>query len=132
MRLLLDTHLLLWATYSAGRLPPRARAMLLDPDHSFAVSVASIWEIAIKRARNRGAPGDMPVPADEALELAEAAGFTMLPVLPAHAVAVERLTLIDHADPFDRLLVAQAMTEPMHLLTHDRKLAAYGDHILLV
>ena len=132
MRLLLDTHLLLWTIFSSARLPPRARDMLLDPDNSFHVSVASIWEISIKRALSRAAPDAMPAPADEVAALAERAGFALLPILAKHAAAVENLPATDHADPFDRLLVAQALTEPMHLLTHDRALSVYGDHVMVV
>lgn len=131
MRLLLDTHVLLWALTDSDRLADTARALLLDPDNDKIVSAVSIWEIAIKQRQRRGLPGDMPVDADEAIDLINDADFRWLPITHQHARAVADLPEA-HGDPFDRLLVAQAIIEPMRLLTADRKLAAYGDHVILV
>lgn len=132
MRLILDTHILLWAVADSEQLPERARDLLLDPDHDFVVSIASLWEIAIKYQLRRGAQGDMPINAEQAAQLTEEAGFGLLPVLLPHVLAVEHLPRQSHADPFDRLLIAQARSEPMRLLTHDRKLESYGESVLLV
>ncbi len=103
--------------------------MISDPDNAVTMSVASIWEIAIKRSRY----GEdlMPVTAAEARDLALGAGFALLPVNPDHAAAVEHLPPL-HGDPFDRIIVAQAMAEPMRLVTSDRMVARYSDAIILV
>ena len=84
----------------------------------------SFWEIAVKASRARRRPDDFPFGAQKALDLFLEAGFDILPVLPAHAIAVEALPPL-HRDPFDRILVAQALSEPMHLLTRDRAVLAY-------
>ncbi|HEY3637539.1 MAG TPA: type II toxin-antitoxin system VapC family toxin, partial [Rhizomicrobium sp.] len=89
------------------------------------------WEIAIKHALPRGTRNDIPISGTEALEYFVAAGFEILAVTASHAAAVDRLSN-PHADPFDRLLVAQALTEPLRLLTHDKRLAEYSESIILV
>jgi hypothetical protein len=76
-----------------------------------------------------GGPNDMPISAQEALGYFRDAGFEMLEIAPAHAVAIEALAPI-HADPFDRMLVAQALTTPLRLLTHDSRIAAYSDTVI--
>ncbi len=128
MNLLIDTHLLLWSLARSPRLPKVARELISDPGNTVAVSVASIWEIAIKRARY--GESLMPVTAAEARDLALGAGFVLLPVTADHAAAVEHLPPL-HGDPFDRMIVAQAMTEPMRLVTSDRTVARYSDAIIL-
>lgn len=128
MRLLLDTHIALWALTDDPRLSARARALIEDPANQVAVSAASVWEIAIKHALGRG---DMPISGEAALEWFRQAGYDLLPVTPQHAAAVE--TLPDHhRDPFDRLLVAQAATEPMRLITRDPLVARYGGGVIQV
>jgi PIN domain nuclease of toxin-antitoxin system len=89
------------------------------------VSVASIWEVAIKHGLARGRPGDMPLSGDRALRYFTMAGYKLLPVSPAHAIAAESLPRL-HEDPFDRMLMAQAITEPLSLLTRDPRILAYG------
>jgi len=123
-RLLLDTHLLLWAVSAPQKLSLATRKRL-DACEVF-VSAASIWEVSIKAAIGK-------LDADPAALLAEIepAGFCLLPVTGEHAAAVARLPPI-HNDPFDRMLVAQAKTEPLLLLTNDAALAGYGDYIELV
>lgn len=128
MNLLLDTHIALWAIADSPRLPQRARELILDAGNSVSVSAASVWEIAIKHALGRG---DMPISGEQALEWFRASGYTLLPIEAQHAAAVGHLPE-HHADPFDRLLVAQALTEPLRLLTHDRALEAYGEPVLRV
>ena len=122
MRLLLDTHVALWALTDHKNLGKRARELLMDAANEVFFSAATVWEIAIKHALARR---DMPVSAAEAHKLFIEAGYVELPVLANHAAAVESLST-HHADPFDRMLVAQAQVEPMKLLTHDRQLLAYG------
>ncbi len=128
MRVLLDTHVALWAISDPQRLPARTRAALIDDANVVVVSVASLWEIAIKHRLRRGAPGDMTVSAAEAALEFEAAGFEFLGVTVQHAVAIADLPPI-HSDPFDRMLIAQARSEPLRLVTHDATVAAYGDWI---
>lgn len=121
MRLLLDTHILLWALVDDPRLPEEARQLIADPDNAIRVSAACIWEIAIKHAAGRG---NMPISADQALAHCKTAGYEFLSISPAHPAATENLPLI-HTDPFDRLLIAQAITEPVNLLTSDQTIARY-------
>jgi PIN domain nuclease of toxin-antitoxin system len=128
MRLLLDTHILLWALTDDPRLSTCVRELLLDPANEAFFSAASVWEIAIKHALRRE---DMPVPASRAARLFHEAGYEEMPISSAHAAFVETLPTI-HADPFDRLLVAQAMSEPLRLVTRDKLVASYSDSIILV
>lgn len=128
MRLLLDTHVALWAIADSRALPARARALLLDPTNEVYASAASIWEIAIKHGLDRGA---MPISAPDALSCFRQAGFHFLAITPEHAARVEALPPY-HRDPFDRILVAQALTEPLRLVTHDRVIASYDASILSV
>jgi PIN domain nuclease of toxin-antitoxin system len=131
VNLLLDTHIALWAVTNDVKLTQSARGLLADPDNSITVSVASLWEIAIKHAQRRGGPNPLPFSAGQALGLFERAGFAVLPIGAAHALAMEELDRL-HGDPFDRLLAAQALSEPLRLVTHDRLLARYSDTIILV
>ena len=112
-------------------LPTQARGMIADPANDVFVSAASLWEIAIKFALARGAPNDMPISAQTALDHFRAAGYQMLDISPTHVVAVEGLPML-HADPFDRILVAQALTVPLRLLTHDLRVARYSDTVIAV
>ena len=125
MNLLLDTHVALWAVLTPGRLSPIARDRISDPAIDILVSSASIWEIAIKHRLKRGRADDMPLSGKDAAAAFRDAGYLILPVTAAHAAAVDDLPPL-HADPFDRMLVAQALTEPLRLLTRDARLAAYG------
>lgn len=131
MRLLLDTHIALWALIADARLPAEARELIAEPENEVFVSVATLWEIAIKHALARGGQNDMPISAEQALSYFRDAGYELLPIAPAHAVAVERLPAL-HADPFDRMLVAQALAVPLRLLTHDARLAGYSDAVMVV
>jgi PIN domain nuclease of toxin-antitoxin system len=120
MRLLLDTHVFLWVAAGSRRLKSRPRAMIEAADEVF-VSSASIWEIAIKVRL-----GKLTADVDGLVSAIVESGFTELPVRASHAAGVAGLPL-HHTDPFDRLLVAQALWEPLQLLTADRVLARYGD-----
>jgi PIN domain nuclease of toxin-antitoxin system len=105
--------------------------LIADTDNAVYVSVVTLWEIAIKYALRRGRPNDMPLSAPDALAHFERAGYDLLAVLPAHALAVAALPLA-RTDPFDRMLIAQARHEPLRFLTSDAALAAYGGEIELV
>lgn len=128
MRLLVDTHLLLWAVASSSRLPRVARALIEDPANEVYFSAASIWEIAIKSALRRK---DFSVDVPALLAALPRMDFLELPVTGAHAAHVVQLANI-HRDPFDRLLVAQSVVEPLTLLTNDALLARYWDGIRVV
>jgi len=131
LRLLLDTHIAIWACFADTRLP-KAGHMLLSEAETVFVSAASIWEIAIKHALRGNRPiGAFPITGHEAIGEFERAGFSMLAVTPGHAAMVGSLPR-HHGDPFDRLLVAQARAEPLRLVTADRALEAYGEIITIV
>jgi PIN domain nuclease of toxin-antitoxin system len=123
MRLLVDTHVLLWAAAEPERLPASFRERLKSPESEVFFSAASVWELAIKVQIGRLSLG---VPPEEIARTAVERGFEELPVTAAHAAGVGRLPL-HHRDPFDRLLVAQAIHEPARLLTVDRGLGRYSD-----
>lgn len=127
MRVLLDTHIALWAVVGSKRLSVQARDLILAADEVF-VSTASLWEIAIKHGLGRG---DMPISSAQALRAFTDAGYVLLDIRPRHALAVEKLVSI-HNDPFDRILIAQALTEPLGLITRDARVASYSAAILKV
>ncbi|MCR2831899.1 type II toxin-antitoxin system VapC family toxin [Acidithiobacillus ferrooxidans] len=127
MKLLLDTHLLIWAADSIERVPAGARALMADQDNELLFSVASIWEVAIKRGLNR--PG-FQVDARMLRRGLIDNGYCELPILSEHVVAIDALPLI-HKDPFDRLLIAQAMVEGITLLTDDATLTQYSGPVRL-
>jgi PIN domain nuclease of toxin-antitoxin system len=129
MNLLLDTHIAIWAMTDRARISHKALELIQAPGTHVFVSTASIWEIAIKSALGKRA-GAPPFSGKQALQHFAEAGFEMLDITPAHAAAVEDLPPI-HADPFDRLLVAQALTEPMRLVTADRIVARYSDIVII-
>jgi PIN domain nuclease of toxin-antitoxin system len=132
LRLLLDTHIILWRlTDDNKRLSKRAMRLIDEDAVSINVSAVSVWEIAIKWAQRKGRVNDMPTSAHDFLAALERAMIKPMPIQPLHAAAVEDLPLL-HADPFDRLLLATAKHEGMTLLTHDNKLADYGDFVLVV
>ena len=126
MRIVLDTHILLWWLANTPALPTRAQELIADPANDVFVSPMSLWEIAIKTH-----PGKLTVDVAEVRTAALADGFVPLPFTLEHALAVAQLP-DHHRDPFDRALVAQARVEPLHLLTHDGLVAAYGGDIVLV
>ncbi len=125
MRLLLDTHIFLWCLSDAPQLKSATRR-LIESASEVHVSAASIWEIAIKARLGKLAADPMA-----AADAIEASGFIELPVRAVHATGVAQLPP-HHGDPFDRLLVAQAMSEPLRLLTADSALLPYSDLVLMV
>ncbi len=128
MKLLLDTHLLLWAAGNPGRLSRAARALIENPDNELIFSAASLWEIAIKRSLGRD-----DFRADPRLLLRGLLdnGYLELPVTSEHALALDDLPAI-HKDPFDRILVAQATVEGMVLLSTDPVVARYPGPVRMV
>jgi PIN domain nuclease of toxin-antitoxin system len=123
MRLLLDTHIFYWSLYDRSRLPNGALETIMGAEAVF-VSAVSIWETAIK-VRLGKMKGDPARLADHIPE----SGFKELPVWSRHAKLVATLPM-HHSDPFDRLLIAQAMSEPLHFLTADTELKKYSELVL--
>jgi len=119
MKLLLDTHIVLWWLDDPALLSKDARDAIADPANEVLVSAVVAWEIAIKRGL-----GKLTAPADFDVAI-QSAGFAMLPVTVAHALATELLPP-HHRDPFDRMLVAQAQIENCTIVTRDPVLAQYG------
>jgi PIN domain nuclease of toxin-antitoxin system len=127
VKLLLDTHLLLWAADNLERVPAGARALMADLENELLFSVVSIWEVAIKNGLNRP---DFQVDARLLRRGLIDNGYVELPISGEHAVAVDTLPLI-HRDPFDRLLIAQATVEGLVLLTSDVTLERYPGPVRL-
>ena len=121
MKLLLDTHLLLWAAGEPKRLPKAIRTVLEDRDNELLFSAASLWEVAIKSGLGRK---DFRVEARLLRRGLLDNGYSELPIVSDHVVAIESLPPI-HKDPFDRILVAQAAVEGITLLTNDPVVAQY-------
>jgi len=128
LNLLLDTHVALWAITDNPKLSQKARELILSPRTHVWVSAANIWEIGIKHALGKG---DMPISGQDAWRYFKEAGYRFLAIEAEHAIAVEDLPL-HHHDPFDRILVAQALIEPMRLMTHDTLVALYSDTIIKI
>nr|WP_283245648.1 type II toxin-antitoxin system VapC family toxin [Acidiphilium multivorum] len=126
--MLLDTHLLLWAAENAPRMPEAARELIADPGNELYFSAASLWEIAIKQGLGRP---DFEVDARVLRRGLIDNGYLELPILSEHAVAIEGLPAI-HKDPFDRLLIVQAMVEGITLLTNDAVVARYPGPVRFV
>lgn len=125
MTLLLDSHALLWALHDPDRLRAEARDLIRDPERAVYFSAASVWELEIKAAR-----GKLELP-DDWLASVEATGFLELPVTAAEARASARLPW-HHADPFDRVLVAQALGRGLRIATRDPLVTAYQVSVLPV
>ncbi|MBI3371218.1 MAG: type II toxin-antitoxin system VapC family toxin [Betaproteobacteria bacterium] len=117
-RYLLDTHLVYWWMTADARLGKATRRIIAR--HEMVVSSASVWEMVLKNASGR-----LPLPRGSLIDSLEADGFVLLPILPRHVEAVRGLNF-PHPDPFDRLLVAQAVDERLTLLTRDAAILALG------
>lgn len=128
MKLLLDTQLLLWAAGTPQRLSRQARPLLEDPANELLFSPVSLWEIAIKRGLGRT---DFQIDARVLRRGLLDNGYVELPLTGEHAVAIEGLPPL-HKDPFDRILVAQAMVEGVVLLTADTMVAQYPGPVRLI
>jgi len=123
MRLLLDTHVLLWVMADDPALSPMARAVIGKAEVVY-VSAVSLWEISIKASL-----GKLRVDQERFVEQLQVAGFELLSITWGHAEMVRQLPDI-HRDPFDRMLVAQAVSEPLRLLTADKLLARYSELVM--
>jgi PIN domain nuclease of toxin-antitoxin system len=127
VRLLLDTHVAVWSITESHRIPRNIHDLISDPQNEAYVSAATIWEIAVKHML--GKRSATPFSGEEAIGHFANASYTIIDVTARHAAAVERYRL-DHADPFDRLILAQAKAEPMRLITKDSKLIDYSDTVI--
>lgn len=128
MRLLLDTHLIFWWLVESARVPRQARELIESSTADILVSRVSLWEMAIKLST-----GKMHVDLSLFVQGVEAAGFLWLPLENHHILQVATLpSFDDHKDPFDRLLIAQSLTEPTIFLTADSKLTRYGTTVRVV
>ena len=132
MKILLDTHILFWSMCMEYKLPAQILSWINDPENDIFFSSASVWEIVIKHSKN---PAAMPVDGDAFVSGCIQAGFTPLAIENRHVLAVGGLKRKDgeppHNDPFDRILIAQAKTEEMTMITHDTLLAGYGEKCVL-
>ena len=128
MNLLLDTHILLWASGCPEKLTESARGLLLEAENNLFFSAASIWEIVIKLKLGRE---DFSVDPFRMRKMLVAHGYTELPVTADHALRVDTLPML-HKDPFDRILLAQARAEGMALVTADSAISQYTESVIAV
>ena len=128
MKLLLDTHIMLWAMTADERLPQLVRDFIFDPDNELYFSSVSVAEIAIKHKNH---PEDMPLTGDEARSVFVREGYRELAFWSRHVAALDGFS-VHHRDPFDRMLLAQAKSEGMKIVSHDNRFAAYGDFVISV
>jgi PIN domain nuclease of toxin-antitoxin system len=128
MKVLLDTHILIWALAEPAKLSENWRLALEDPQNEILFSAASIWEIALKKRIGRINFAFAP---DQIAKAAKESGFAELPVFAIAAALVEQLPL-HHRDPFDHLLIAQAMSEPARLFTADPLFARYSELVTIL
>lgn len=132
MKILLDTHYLIWAL-QGEHISSEIEAIITDPENSVFFSIISIWEISIKKHSN---PDKIGFKTGDIFRYAEEAGFEMLKLSENHVFALDTLKLKpgkkDHKDPFDRILIAQAKSEKMRFLTKDSRIADYEEKCILV
>ena len=126
MRLLLDTHVFLWFFTGSERLSRRARRAIESDEAEMILSAASVWELAIKARLGRLT---LPTTVEDYIAEKAAAGLLILPIIWTHAAAVEKLPL-HHRDPFDRLIVAQALCEKLPVVTGDAAFRRYGVRVI--
>lgn len=131
MRLLLDTHILLWRLAGSDKLSAQALQLMDEEAEALFASAVSVWEVAIKWSLRRGVASDMPLSGADFLEALHEVGIDILPITADHAAGVEGLPAI-HNDPFDRILIAQARNEGLTLLTSDKRLKEYGESVRLI
>lgn len=126
MKLLLDTHILLWWLNDDGKLSGYARQFITNPDNDIYVSDISLWEIQIK-IMNGKLNIDLEILIQQMLEN----NFQQLRIHKNHILSLTKLPR-HHQDPFDRMLISQAISEPLHLITHDKNVSLYSESIILV
>jgi len=128
MKYLLDTHIILWAGFNVKRLSRKAKSILENPENALYFSPISLWEISIKHEKH---PEQMGITSKRVREIAIKMGFIELPVRSRHGVDIAKLPDI-HNDPFDRMLITQARSDGLYLISHDDKVIAYGEPVVKV
>lgn len=132
MKILLDTHILLWALSNDTRLPEKARKLIENVENEIYYSIISLWEVEIKRLAH---PSAMPVSAEELTEYCRQSGFDMVLIREKHIFALAGLVrekdAPPHKDPFDRMLICQASAENMIFVTHDSLIPGYNEPCIL-
>jgi PIN domain nuclease of toxin-antitoxin system len=128
VRLLLDSHILLWFVAASKQMPPKLLQHIANPHNAIFYSTVSLAELALKRSAGRRSEPE--IPSGRIHELAKAVGLEVLQLTPEHAAAAEGLAVF-HGDPFDRLLLAQAQAEGLQLVTRDETLAQYDSRTIL-
>ncbi len=132
MKLLSDTHIILWALTDDAKLSTRAKNIILSAKDEIFYSTATIWEITIKHMQH---PEHMPISGQQLAVYCEEAGYRNLPIKSEHVYALETLKRSPespkHNDPFDRIMLAQAKTENMHFLSHDTLMQDYQEKCLV-
>jgi len=126
MRLLLDTHILLWWLCDDKKLTKEIESHITNNENDVYISTVSTWEVAIKKSIGR-----LTIDLLEFEDAIGKSGMSILPITMPHTLAVATLPM-HHSDPFDRLLVAQSAVEPLRLLTHDETVGLYGAHIMVI
>ena len=128
MKYLLDTHIILWAGFDVKRLSRKAKSILENPENALYFSPVSLWEVSIKHEKH---PKQMAITSERVWEIAVKMGLIELPVRSRHGVDIANLPDI-HNDPFDRMLITQARSDGLYLLSHDDKVIAYGAPVVKV
>lgn len=132
MKILLDTHILLWALSNDTKLPEKARKLIENEENEIYYSIASVWEVEIKHLAH---PDAMPLSAEELTEYCEQSGFQRILIREKHIFAMAGLKREEgtppHKDPFDRILICQASTENMIFVTHDSLILGYTEPCIL-
>ena len=128
MKYLLDTHIILWAGFDVKRLSRKAKSILENPENALYFSPISLWEISIKHEKH---PEQMGITSERVREIAIKMGFIELPVRSRHGVDIAKLPDI-HNDPFDRMLITQARSDGLYLISHDDKVIADGEPVVKV
>ena len=123
MKILLDTHVIIWALEDSYRLPMSIRDAIIDESNEIYVSVVSLWEIAIKHKKQ---PEKMIYSAEQIKQFCQRAGFVFLSLSLDSIHTYEKYDFSSHNDPFDQMLVAQSACNSMRLFTHDDQLTKYG------
>ena len=129
MNILLDTHVIIWALTNDSQLTDEAKALIMDPENTVAISTVSLWEIAVK---NQKAPRLCPYHEKEILDYCVKAGYLVIDIKAKHILEIRSLrtkpgAVLTNHDPFDRMLIAQAKSEKYILLSHDRNFEYYGE-----
>ena len=133
MKFLLDTHVLLWALTNSSMMQDKIKELIMDPKNEIYYSIISVWEIEIKRLMH---PDQMSLTAEAFSDFCRKSGYTCVPVKEEHIIYLEKLKRADgappHRDPFDRMMICQAVKEGMIFMTHDKLLSDYREPVVYV